>query len=68
MFVETENLVAISEANQNFSKVVRTVDERGIVVILRKNIPKYIIVKFDEYNEIQKIRTEKAKIAQRCAN
>ena len=37
MTVNTENLVSITEANQNFSKVARMVDEKGAVVIL-KNI------------------------------
>lgn len=30
MMVNTNNLVSITEANQNFSKVARLVDERGL--------------------------------------
>ena len=52
MMVNTDNLVAMSEANQNFSKVVRTVDESGLAVILKNNKPKYVVVDFDEYNNI----------------
>ena len=37
MNVNTENLVSITEANQNFSRVARMVDEKGPVVILKNN-------------------------------
>lgn len=53
MTVDTKALVAMSEANQNFSKVVRVVDEEGLAVILKNNKPRYIVVGFDEYNEIK---------------
>ena len=36
MNVNTNNLVSITEANQNFSRVARMVDENGSVVILKK--------------------------------
>ena len=35
MTVDTNTMVSITEANQNFSKVARLVDELGSVVILR---------------------------------
>ena len=50
--VNTDNLVAMTEANQNFSRVVRTVDESGLAVILKNNKPRYVVVDFDEYNNI----------------
>ena len=34
MNVNTKNLVSITEANQNFSRVARIVDENGSVIIL----------------------------------
>ncbi|MDR1513115.1 MAG: type II toxin-antitoxin system Phd/YefM family antitoxin [Propionibacteriaceae bacterium] len=46
MLVDTENLVSMSEANQNFSRVARMVDERGSVVILRNNVPRYVVLDF----------------------
>ena len=36
MNVNTKSLVSITEANQNFSKVARLVDENGSAVILKK--------------------------------
>ena len=53
MNVNTNSLVAMTEANQNFSKVVRVVDEEGVAVILKNNKPRYIVVGFDEYDEIK---------------
>lgn len=53
MTVSTNTLVAMTEANQNFSKVVRVVDEEGVAVILKNNKPKYVVVGFDEYDEIK---------------
>ncbi len=42
-FVNTDYLVPMTEANQNFSKVVRTVDENGMAVILKNNKPRYVV-------------------------
>lgn len=35
MTIDTKTLISISEANQNFSKVARLVDEYGSAVILK---------------------------------
>ena len=48
MMVNTNNLVSITEANQNFSKVARLVDERGSAVILKNNTPRYLIIEFSQ--------------------
>lgn len=48
MNVNTKSLVSITEANQNFSKVARLVDENGSAVILKNNIPRYLIVEFSQ--------------------
>ncbi len=53
MKIEVNNLVSISEANQNFSKVARKVDENGSVIILKNNRPKYLLVEFDEATDYQ---------------
>jgi len=51
MKVNINNLVSISEANQNFSKVARLVDENGVAVILKNNVPRYVLI---EYSQLQK--------------
>lgn len=39
MMINTNTLVSITKANQNFSKVARLVDERDSAVILKNNAP-----------------------------
>ncbi|MFP5528045.1 type II toxin-antitoxin system Phd/YefM family antitoxin [Peptococcus simiae] len=46
MKINTNMLVSITEANQNFSKVARLVDEQGSAVILKNNNPKYVILDY----------------------
>ncbi|WP_230197768.1 type II toxin-antitoxin system Phd/YefM family antitoxin [Anaerococcus provencensis] len=46
-----KTMVSITEANQNFSKVARLVDEKGSAVILKNNAPKYIMVPYEEVEE-----------------
>lgn len=53
MIVNTNTLVPMTEANQNFSKVARLVDQTGLAVILKNNKPRYIVVDFAEYDELQ---------------
>ncbi len=48
MNVNTKSLVSITEANQNFSKVARLVDETGSAIILKNNVPRYLIVEFSQ--------------------
>jgi antitoxin Phd len=51
MLVDTHNLVSLTEANQNFSRVARMVDERGSVVILRNNVPRYVVIDFSQIED-----------------
>lgn len=53
MMVNTNNLISITEANQNFSKVARLVDERGSAVILKNNVPRYLVVEFSQAEQLQ---------------
>ena len=47
MNVNINNLVSITEANQNFSRIARMVDENGSVVILKKNKTRYLVIEFN---------------------
>lgn len=53
MMVNTNNLVSITDANQNFSKVARLVDERGSAVILKNNVPRYLVIEFNQAEKMQ---------------
>lgn len=56
MLVDTGQLIPMTEANQNFSKVVHLVEDQGMAVILKNNKPRYVVVDFSEYNDIQAMR------------
>lgn len=66
MTVNTNTLISITEANQNFSKVARLVDQNGSAVILKNNVPRYIILEFSEVEKVQMAADEDvADISQR---
>ena len=48
MKIDTNAMVSITEANQNFSKVARMVDEHGTAVILKNNVPRYLVIDFSK--------------------
>ncbi|MCD8375189.1 MAG: type II toxin-antitoxin system Phd/YefM family antitoxin [Oscillospiraceae bacterium] len=58
MNVDTNALVSITEANQNFSRVARMVDENGAVVILKNNSPRYLLIEFSAAEKEQVARDE----------
>ena len=58
MMIDSNLIVPMTEANQNFSKVVRLVDESGMAVIMKNNKPRYMVVSFSEYDEIQTARNK----------
>ena len=53
MNINTNSLISITEANRNFSKVARLVDENGAAVILKNNVPRYLIVEFGQAEQEQ---------------
>ena len=53
MTINTANLVSITEANRNFSRVAHMVDEKGSVVILKNNTPRYLVIEFNNAEKEQ---------------
>ena len=51
MTIDTNSMISITEANQNFSKVTRLVDEKGSAVILKNNVPRYLVIDFSKAEE-----------------
>ena len=51
MLVNTNKMISISEANKNFSKVAKIVDEDKSVVIMKNNKPRYVILNFDKFSK-----------------
>ena len=58
MMVNTNNLVSLTEANRNFSKVARMVDERGSAIILKNTAPRYLVIDFSKVEEEQEVDDE----------
>ena len=44
MTIDTNTIVSVSEANQNFSRVTRIADANEQAVIFKNNRPKYLLV------------------------
>lgn len=58
MLINTDNLVSITEANQNFSRVARLVDENGAAIILKNNVPRYVLLDFSRLEAEQQAADE----------
>lgn len=53
MKINLHNLVPITEANQNFSRIAKIVDVDGTVVIVKNNKPRYLLIEFSQAEEAQ---------------
>ena len=58
MMVNTDNLISITEANRNFSKVARMVEEKGAAVIRKNNTPRYLVIEFSLAEQTQEAADE----------
>ena len=48
MYIDTDKIVTMTAANQNFSAVARQTDRDGKSVIFKNNHPKYILIDLDD--------------------
>jgi antitoxin Phd len=53
MLINTEQMISMSEANQNFSRVARMVDQEGQAIILKNNVPRYLVIEFSQAEQEQ---------------
>ncbi len=47
MTIDTNTIVSVTEANQNFSRVTRIAEKSGQAVIFKNNRPKYLLIDLD---------------------
>ena len=47
MNIDTNTIVSVTEANQNFSRVTRIAEKSGQAIIFKNNRPKYLLVDVD---------------------
>ena len=59
MMIDTNSIISVSEANQNFSKATRIAEKNGQVVIFKNNRPKYILLDIESNPVIEMTDDEK---------
>ena len=59
MNINTNQIVSISEANQNFSRGARMADKQGEIYIFKNNKPKYKLIDLEKDAEIEMTDDEK---------
>ena len=70
MQINTNTIVSVTEANQNFSRVARIAEKNGQAVIFKNNRPKYIVIDLEsspmlELTDDEKIDIVAARILKR---
>ena len=58
MTIDTDTMISITEANQNFSRVAKLVDEHATAVILKNNVPRYLVIDFSKVEKEKAASTE----------
>ena len=59
MIINSENIISITEANQNFSKAAKIADKNGEAVIFKNNRPKYVLYDIESSPQIEMTEEEK---------
>ena len=59
MNIHTSQIVSISEANQNFSRVARMAEKHGELYIFKNNKPKYKLVDLEQDATVEMTEDEK---------
>lgn len=52
MMINTDSIFSMTQANQNFSLVARTVDREGEAVVFKNNKPKYLVLNLENSERI----------------
>lgn len=59
MTINTNHIVSVSEANQNFSRVTRIAEKSGQAIIFKNNRPKYLLIDMEKSPQIEMSDDEK---------
>ncbi len=62
MNINTNSIVSMTEANQNFSKVAKVAEKNGEAVIFKNNKPKFMLIDMDTNPYLQLTDDEKIDI------
>ncbi len=65
MYIDTDKIVTMTAANQNFSAVARQADRDGRSVIFKNNRPKYVLINLDDGEYLDLTEDERIDIVAR---
>ena len=65
MTSDTNAIVTATEANQNFFRVAKLAEEKGHVIVLKKNRPKLLVIDLDTEPQIDMTEDEKLEFVAR---
>ena len=65
MIVNTNQMLSVSEANQNFSKATKLADQNGSIILLKNNRPSYMLISLRENPEFELSDEEKIVVVAR---
>ena len=54
MDIEPSSIISVTEANQNFSRIVKLVEENGSALIFKRNKPKYLMLDVNNTDALKK--------------
>ena len=69
MNIDTNSLLSVTDANHNFSKVTKAVEQYGVALLLKNNAPKYVVLDIPDVDEkdletlVGRIRTSRKRRA-----
>ena len=65
MTIDTNTIISVSEANQNFSRATRIADANGQAVIFKNNHPQYMLINMDSTPYFEMTEDEKIDVVAR---
>ena len=69
MKIDTNQIISMTDANQNFSRASKTADKYGEAIIMKNNKPKYILINFEDSRYMKLTDDEKVEVvAKRVLN
>lgn len=48
MYIDTNTIFSMTQANQNFSQVAKAVEQKGQAVIFKNNKPKFLVIDMEK--------------------
>lgn len=52
MYIDTNTIFSMTQANQNFSQVAKTAEEKGEAIIFKNNKPKYLVIDIEKNSSL----------------